>query len=129
MASSPQASQRIAVSCPPRAFSKNARAVTVGSVTAEETHQHGRSIAAQGVRESPARSLDLARPGLAAELSHDLRHLRRAGRADRVALGLEPARRVHRNFSAEARETLLGRAAAGAGLEEAQALRGDDLGD
>src|SRR5262249_41635322 len=123
MASSPHEPQRIAVSCPARAFSKNARAVRVGSVTTEEAHQNGRGVAAQCVRGPRARAADLARPGLAAELSHDLRDLRGAGRADRVALGLQAPRWVHRNLSAEARQALLGGAPAGAGFEEAEALR------
>src|SRR5215470_9597472 len=110
MASSPHEPQRIAVSWPPRAFSKNARAVTVGSVTTEEAHQDGRGVAAERVRESPARPLDLPGPGLAAELGDDLGHLRGAGRADRVALGLQPSRWVDRDFAAEARQAFFGRA-------------------
>src|SRR5262249_15066880 len=129
MASSPQAPQRMAVSCPPRAFSKKTRAVVDGSVTAEETHEDGRGGASEGVGEALLRALDLARAGLAAQLRHDLRHLCSACRADWMAFRLEAARRVHRDLPAQAREALLGRAAARARLEEAQALRGDDLGD
>ena len=119
----------MAVSCPPRAFSKNARAVTAGSVTAEEAHEDRRSIAPECVGEALPRAVDLARTGLAAKLRHDFRYLRGAGRADRMALGLQAARRVHRDLPTETREALLGGAAPGTGLEEAQAFRGDDLGD
>src|SRR5262249_6934570 len=119
----------MAVSCPPRAFSKKARAVMVGSVTAEEAHEDGRGVASEGVGEALPRALAGARPGLAAKLRHDLRPLGGPRAADRMPFALEAARRFHRDFPAEAGEALLGCAAAGAGLEEPQALRGDDLGD
>mgnify|MGYP003693578995 CR=1 FL=1 len=55
------------------------------------------------VGEPDRRVLDLAPPGLAAQLRGDLRHLRRARRADRVPLGLESAGRVDGDPAAEAR--------------------------
>src|SRR4030095_6814651 len=92
MESSPHAPQRMAVSGPARAFSKNARAVIAGSVTTEEAHQDRRRVAAERVGEALARAVDLTGAGLAAELRDDLRDLRGARRADRVALGVPPAR-------------------------------------
>src|SRR5438094_131030 len=121
--------QRMAGSAPARAFSKNARAVSVGSGPTEEAYQDGRGVAAERVGEAPASALDLAGAGLAAELRHDLRHLRGARRPDRVALGLQAPGRIHRDLSAEPGQALLGGAPSGARLEEAEPLRGDDLGD
>src|SRR5947199_1403112 len=119
----------MATSCPARARSKKARTVIAGSVTTEQAHQHRRGATAEGVGEATASAVDLARAGLAAELRDDLRDLRGARRADRMALGLQAARRVDGDLTAEARATLFGGAATGARLEEAEPLGGDDLGD
>src|SRR5260370_42599353 len=96
-ASAPQPPQRIPVSAPSRACSKKRPSVTVGvpslcegSVTAEEAHEDGRGVAAEGVGEAAPRALDLPRAGLATQLGPDLADLRRARGADRVALGLQP---------------------------------------
>src|SRR6267142_3452492 len=130
-ASAPQPPQRIPVSSPSRACSKKRPSVTVceGSVTAEETHEDGRGVAAEGVGEAAPRALDLPRAGLAAQLGHDLADLRRARGADRVALGLQPARRIHGDLATKARPALFGGEAAGARLEETEPFGGDDLGD
>src|SRR5262249_49095199 len=127
--SSPHEPQRMAVSWPPRAFSKKARAVSEGSVTTEEANQDGRGVAAERVREALAGPLDLARAGVAAELRDDLGDLRGARRPDRVALGLQAARRIHGDLAAERGQPLLRGAASGAGLEEAEPFSGHDLGD
>src|SRR5919197_1361342 len=129
MASPPHFPQRTPVSWPARARWKKLSSVITGSVTAEEAHEHGGGVAAEGVGETDPRLVHLARTGFAAELGGDLGDLRRARGADRVALGLEAARRVDGNRAAEARLALGGRAAAGARLEEAEAFRGDDLRD
>src|SRR5580765_7158835 len=129
MASSPQPAQRIAESRPSRASSKKPFSVITRSVTAKQAHQHRGGVAAEGVHEARRGAVDLSRARLAAELRDDLADLRRAGRADRVALGLEAAGGVDGNLAAEARPALFRRQAAGARLEEAEALGGDDLGD
>jgi hypothetical protein len=95
----------MAVSCPARAFSKNARAVTVGSVTTEEAHQNGRGIAAEGVGEAPASALDLARAGLPERVT--ISAICAAGRADRAAAFKPPD--GFTGISAERREAFLGR--------------------
>src|SRR5262245_35291500 len=107
IASSPQLPQRMAVSRPARASSKKPFSVITRSVTAKETHEHRRGVAAQGVHEACPRPIDLSRARLAAELRHDLADLRRAGGADRMALGLEAAGGVDRNLAAEARPSAL----------------------
>jgi len=81
------------------------------------------------VGEAATRALDLPRTRLAAQLRDDLADLRRAGGADRVALGLQPARRVYGDRAAQARPALLGGEAARARLEEAEPFGGDDLRD
>src|SRR2546425_5732071 len=129
MGSPPHEPQRTAVSCPARARSKKARAVMTGSVTAEETHEHRRGVAAEGMGQTGSGTVDLTKPGLAAELRDDLGDLRGTGRADGMALCLQAARRVDGHLPAEARATRLGGPAAGARLEEAEPLGGDDLGD
>src|SRR5882762_1321402 len=128
-ASAPQAPQRIPVSAPSRACSKKRPSVTRDSLTAEEAHEDGGGVAAEGMGEAAPRALDLPRTRLAAQLRDDLADLRRPGGADRVALGLQPARRVHGNLAAQARPALLGGEAARARLEEAEPFGGDDLRD
>ena len=66
---------------------------------------------------------------LASELTDDLCDLSGSGRADRVALGLEPAGGVDGDFPAQAGPPLLRGDAAGARLEKAEPFGGDDLGD
>src|SRR3989454_3053495 len=119
-ASAPHAPQRMPVSVPSRACSKKRPSVTVESVTAEEAHEDGGGVAAERVREAAPRALDLPRPRLAAQLRDHLADLRGARGADRVALGLQPARRVHRNLAAEARPGLLGGAPARARARDAE---------
>src|SRR5215470_8611623 len=92
MASSPHLPQRIPVSRPARASSKKCFRVNTCSVTAEEAHDDGGRIAAEGVREPGASALDLTRSRLAPELGDDFRDLGGAGGADGMALGLEAAR-------------------------------------
>src|SRR5581483_7211633 len=123
-ASSPHRAQRIPVRRPSRARSKNPLSVITGSVTAEQAHQDGRGVAAQGVDEARAGALDLPGAGLAAELGDDLGHLGGAGGPDGVALGLEAAGRVDRDLAAQRRPALLGRDAARARLEEPEPLGG-----
>src|SRR5512134_859013 len=91
MASSPHLPHRMPVRRPARACSKKCFSVSTWSATAEEAHEHGRGVAAQRVGQARLRALDLARPGLAAELGRDLGDLAGAGGADRMPLGLEPA--------------------------------------
>src|SRR5207253_855148 len=129
MASAPQRLQRTACSSPAPAFSKNSFCVSIASVTSEERDEHGGRVAAERVGEADAGAVDLARAGVVTELRDDLGDLGGAGGADRMALGLEPARRIHGDLAAEAGPALLGRHAAGARLEEAEAFRRDDLGD
>src|SRR2546428_478150 len=129
IASSPHAPQRTAVNCPSCARSKKVRRVIAGSVTAEEAHEHGGGVAAEGVSQAGPCAVDLARAGLPAQLRDDLRDLRSARRADGMALRLQTARWIDRDLPPEAREPLLGGAAAGARLEEAEPFGGDDLGD
>src|SRR5262245_26392303 len=129
IASSPQLPQRIAVSRPARASSKKPLSVITRSVTAEQTHEDRRRIAAQRVHQTGGGAVDLSWARLAAELRHDLADLRRAGGADRMALGLEATRGIDRDLAAEARPAPFRRETPGARLEEPQTLRGHDLGD
>src|SRR5215831_7303421 len=129
MASSPHLPQRIPVSRPARASSKKCFSVSTRSVTAEEAHEDGGGIAAEGVREPGPSALDLTRSRLAAELGDDFRDLGGPGGADGMALGLEAARGIHGDLAAEARPPLLGGHPARPRLEEAQALRRHDLSD
>src|SRR5262245_33352294 len=99
-ASAPHASQRIAVSAPSRTCSKKRPMVTVESVTPKQTGENGGRVAAERVGQAAARTLDLSRARLAAQLRDDLADLRRARRPDRMALCLQPARRIHRNLAA-----------------------------
>src|SRR5262245_7682979 len=117
------------VSRPARASSKKLFRFFTRSVTAKQADQNGGCVAAESVDEADARAADLARARLAARLGHDLAHLRRAGGSDRMAFGLEPARWVYRQLAAEAGPALPGGDGPDTGLEEPQALRGDDLGD
>src|SRR6266496_1460269 len=55
------------------------------------------------LRDRDPGALHLAHIGLAAKLCHELVDLAEAGSADRMSLGLEPARRVDRNASTDAR--------------------------
>ena len=73
--------------------------------------------------------LDLALAGLAPQLPPALGELRDAGRADRVALGEQPAGRVHRDAAGERRLALERRDTALALVEEAEVLDVEDLGD
>src|ERR671931_2209565 len=107
-ASAPQPPQRIPVSSPSRACSKKRPSVTVESVTAEEAHEDRGGVAAERVGEAAPGALDLPRSRVAAQLRDHLADLRGAGGADRVTLGLQPARRVHGNLAAEDRPSLLG---------------------
>src|SRR5262249_13886361 len=128
-ASAPQRPHRIPLSRPARDSSKKPFRWITRSVTAEQAHQNGRGIPAESMGEPGGSALHLTGPGLTAELGDDLHDLGGAGGADRVALGLQAPGRVDREPAPEARPALLGREAAGARLEEAQALGGDDLGD
>src|SRR5688500_17532013 len=119
MASAPQPPHLMPVSVPSRARSKKVCSVIGGSLTAEQAHEHRRRVAAERMRQSGPRALDLARSGVGAKLGDDLADLRGAGGADRVALGLQPARGIHGDLAAEARPALLGGEPAGARLEEA----------
>src|SRR5215472_16665906 len=74
-ASAPQASQRMAVSAPSRTCSKKRPRVTVDSVTAEQTDEHGCRVAAQRVGEAAARALDLPWSRFAAQLRDDFTDL------------------------------------------------------
>src|SRR5215470_1795936 len=129
MASSPHLPQRIPVSRPARASSKKCFKVSTCSVTAEEAHDDGGRIAAEGVREPGPSALDLTGSRLPTELGDDFRDLGGAGGADGMALGLEAARGIHRDLAPEARPALLGGHPARPRLEEAQALRSHDLRD
>ena len=60
------------------------------------------NAAAGRVRQADLRAFHLARARFAAQLPHDLDHLRRARRAHRMALGEQPARRIDRNAPADA---------------------------
>src|SRR5438105_13794381 len=64
------------------------------------------------LRDCDACVLHLARPGFAAKLRHELVDLAEAGGADRMSLGFEPARRVDRNASTDARVAALRKLAA-----------------
>src|SRR6266536_1114060 len=127
MASSPHLPHRIPVRRPARASSKKCLSVSTRSATAKEAHEHGGGVAAQGVRQARSRARDLPGARLTPKLGGDLGDLRGADGADRVALGLETARRVDGDLASEARPALLGGRAARARLEEAQALGCDDL--
>src|SRR4029450_233594 len=120
---------RTPISWPARAFSKKARCEIAGSVTAEQGDQDGGGVAAERVGETHPGAVHLARTGVLPELGDDLRDLRRARGSDRMSLGLETARRIDRHLAADARPSLLGGDASRARLEEAEPLRGDDLGD
>src|SRR5262249_58158349 len=113
----------MAVSRPAPAVSKNVLSVIAVSATAEHAHEHGGRVAAEGMGETDLGTVDLARPGLAAKLGHDLDDLSGAGGADRMALGLQAARRVHGNLAAEARPAFLGRDPARAPLAHSHPLR------
>src|SRR2546426_6622921 len=130
-ARAPQPPQRIRVSAPSRACAKRGPSVTQevslpceDSLTAEEAQEEGGGVAAEGVGEAATRALDLPRTRLTAQLRDDLADLRRAGGADRVALGLQPARWVYGDLAAQARPALLGGEAARARLEEAEPFGG-----
>src|SRR5215467_10545862 len=130
MASAPHLPQRTAVSVPSRARSKKFLSViTGGLVTTEDADEDGREVAAERMGQAEPRALDLAGPSLAAQLRGDLGDLGRAGRADGMALRLQPARRIDGQLAAERRPSLLRGEAAGAWLEEAEPFRGHDLGD
>src|SRR3990172_6961663 len=86
MASSPHLPHRMPVRRPARTSSKKCFSVSTWSATAEETHEHGGRVAAQGVRQARPRALDLARAGLAPKLGGDLGDLACAPGADRVPL-------------------------------------------
>src|SRR5258705_11349245 len=129
IASAPHLPQRTAVSVPSRACSKKFLRVITVLLTAEQADEDGGEVAAERVGEADAGALDLARAGLAAELRGDLGDLGRARGADRMPLGLEAAGGIDGQLAAERRPSLLGRESARAGLEEAEALRGHDLGD
>src|SRR5262249_10578011 len=98
------------------------------SLAAEHAHADRGRVAAERVDQARLCAVDLTPSGFAAELGDDLGHLRGAGRADRMALGLEPAGRVDGHLSAEARPALLRGDAARARLEETEALGRHDLG-
>src|ERR1700730_2503188 len=93
MASSLHLPHRIPVRRPARASSKKCFNVSTRSTTAKETHEYGGGVAAQGVRPPRSGALALARARFAPKLGGDLGDLSGAGGADRVALGLETARR------------------------------------
>src|SRR5262249_12518274 len=79
MARSPHLPQRMPVSRPARASSKKCFSVSTCSVTAEEAHEDGGRIAAEGVREPGPSALDLPSSRVAAELGDDFRDLSSAG--------------------------------------------------
>src|SRR5579862_2977711 len=92
--------------------------------------RHARAAAAGVVLERVAVArLDLPIVGLAAQLPPALGDLRHAGRADRMALGEQPARRVHGDATRERRLAFETRAAAVALVEEAEILDVEDLRD
>src|SRR5213076_613746 len=95
----------------------------------EDRHARDRARAAQVVGEADLRALHLPRAGLAAELCRELVDHAHAGRAHRVAVGLEPARGIHRLLAAEIGAPLLDEPAALAARAEAQVLVVQDLGD
>src|SRR5688572_14336807 len=99
------------------------------SVTAEQAHQDGGGVAAERVRQTSPRALDLSAAGLAAELRDDLADLGGSGGADRMPFRLQTAGGIHRHLAAEAGPALLRREPAGARLEEPEPLGGDDLRD
>src|SRR5437870_11834760 len=103
MASSPHLPQRTPVSSPSRARWKNWCNVMTGSVTAEQAHEDGGGVAAEGVGEADTRVAHLTRARLAAELGDDLRDPRRIRRTALVHFGLEAALRVDGEASAESR--------------------------
>src|SRR3954447_1092756 len=81
--------------------------------------------------EEPAepRILDLEIAGRSGELHRGERVHRHASRADRMALGLEPTRRVDRQAPAHLGEAILHRACAAAFRYEAHGFVLDQLGD
>src|SRR5207245_8870831 len=87
-ARAPQPPQRIPVSAPSRACAKKRPSVTPevslpceDSLTAEEAHEDGGGVAAEGVGEAATRALDLPRTRLTAQLRSEER---RVGKADRA---------------------------------------------
>src|SRR4029077_10313563 len=89
----------------------------------------GGGVTAERMGETDAGAVDLARPGIVPELRDDLRDLCRPRGADRMSLGLEATGRIDRHLAADARPPLLRGDPARAGLEEAEPLGSDDLGD
>src|SRR6185436_20246498 len=88
MASSPQQPHRIPVSRPARASSKKLFRLITRSVTAEQTHDDRRGVAAERMGQAGAGAVHLASVRLTAKLRDDLGDLGGPGGADRVALGL-----------------------------------------
>src|SRR5262249_36719695 len=103
--------------------------VITGSATAEEADENGRGVAAERVGEADLGPVDLPTAGLAAQLGDDLHDLGSAGRADRVALGLEAAGGVDGHLAAQARPALFGGDSPRARLEQAETFRRHDLRD
>src|SRR5271154_3944828 len=66
-------------------------------------HAAGVGAASDGVREPDARALDLADPGLAAQLVHELDDLSEGRGAERLALRQQPAARIDRPGAAQCR--------------------------
>src|SRR4051794_25773006 len=68
IATAPQPPHLMPVSFPSPARSKKVCSVIDGSVTAEQAHEHRCRVAAERVRQSGPRAIDLARPGFGAKL-------------------------------------------------------------
>src|SRR5258708_7583616 len=81
------------------------RRATLAADDRDEAHAAARH-AAEVVRQPERRPLDLARPGLAAELQPHLVHHAQPGGADRVAERLEPAIGVDGESAVEIEETV-----------------------
>src|SRR3989304_8676844 len=89
----------------------------------EDHVDEGAAVPAEGVRQAyPGVRHLAARLHLSAELVDDLEDLAGAGRADGVALGLEPAGGVDGDLAADIGEALLPGVPGGAVGEEAEAL-------
>src|SRR5216117_910727 len=95
----------------------------------EQMDDRGGARPAEGVREAMASPDDLPLAGLPSELTNNLDGLGDAGRADRLAAGLQAARCVHGDLAVQRGEPLGGRGSALALFDEPQVLDREDLGD
>src|ERR1041385_6006622 len=94
----------------------------------QDMDHRGGAGAAGVVREADAGALDLPALGRAAQLPHDLAHLRDARGAGGVAARLEAAAGIDDDLAVEAGAALRGGGPALAFLDEAEVLDGQDLG-